>query len=304
MEQDQQQLFATRGERRTAGWARVSHGLHVPVGGSPLHAWRLLLPDDGVFTGVTAAELLGWWMPELPTGYPVFAAVRDGSVRVRRAGIQVSRHPVALPGRLVAGLPVAEPPEVLLACARHLAVLDLVVLVDAALHLKSCTRADIEAVLSQGRRGSPRLRRALRLADHRSESAWESLLRVLHVACDVPVVPQFVVTNRYGDFVARADLRVGETRTLHEYDGGEHRKVERHRRDLRRERALGAQGWTRRGYSAPEVRSQGMVILREADQALGRAHDPRRLRRWSTLLGDSTFSPRGRAELAQRWRLR
>ena len=64
------------------------------------------------------------------------------------------------------------------------------------------------------------LRRALALSDGRSESPWESLRRVLHVVCGVPVEPQFVLLDDHGVFVARGDLRISGTTTLHEYDGG------------------------------------------------------------------------------------
>jgi very-short-patch-repair endonuclease len=275
-----------RGHRRTRAWTRVSHGLHTPTAApEPLAAWQLVLPPSGAFTGITAAREHGWWLPLLPEETPVFAAVPESAGRIRRDGLRVSRHREQLPFVTVRGL------------------LDVVVLVDAALHLESCSRSDVEAVLGGRRKGGPRLSRALALADARSESAWESVLRMLHVACGIPVEPQFVVTDRHGDFVARGDLRVGETRTLHEYDGGEHRLQPRHRADLRRERALGNAGWTRRGYTAAEVTGQGMVILREADQTLGRRHDPRRLRAWSAMLGESTYSPRGRTLLRRRWGL-
>ena len=293
-----------RGHRRTRAWTRVSHGLHMPTAAqSPLEAWQLVLPPSGVFTGITAAREHGWWLPQLPAETPVFAALPEAAGRIRRDGLRVGRHPAPIPFTTAKGLRLAVPAEALLACARHFALLDMVVLVDAALHLGSCSRSDVEEVLGRRRKGGPRLARALSLADERSESAWESVLRMLHVACGIPVEPQFIVTDRHGDFVARGDLRIEGTRTLHEYDGGEHRRKRRHGADLRRERALGNAGWTRRGYTAVEVTGQGMVILREADETLGRRHDPRRLRPWSALLGESTFSPRGRTLLRRRWGL-
>jgi hypothetical protein len=46
------------------------------------------------------------------------------------------------------------------------------------------------------------------LLDGRSESPWESVLRLLHVAADVEVEPQKKIYDEWGNFVARADLWV------------------------------------------------------------------------------------------------
>ncbi|HEX4978123.1 MAG TPA: hypothetical protein VFV40_09690, partial [Nocardioides sp.] len=191
----------------------------------------------------------------------------------------------------------------LLACAADLDLLDVVVLVDAALHLGSCSVAELEEVAGRRRRGAPRLRQALSHVDGRSESAWETLLRVLHSVCGVPVEPQFVLEDEHGSFVARADLRILGTTTIHEYDGGEHRKKARHRKDLARERRIGNVVWTRRGYTDVEVLHQAVAILRDADRSLGRPHRPERIRPWHALLARSLFSPSGTELLRRRWGL-
>ena len=86
------------------------------------------------------------------------------------------------------------------------------------------------------------LRRALALADGRSESPWESVLRLLHVSCGVPVVPQHEVYDD-GVLVARGDLWIRGSRMLHEYDSGSHLERQRQRADLRRGRRLANIGW-------------------------------------------------------------
>jgi hypothetical protein len=80
--------------------------------------------------------------------------------------------------------------ETLLACARDLGLIDLVVLLDCVLHLRLVDRDELERVASQHRRGAPALRRALLLADGRSESPWETILRLFHVVCGLEVWPQ------------------------------------------------------------------------------------------------------------------
>jgi very-short-patch-repair endonuclease len=297
-----------RGHVRSTRYTRLSRGLHLPISQSgdreaELGAWRLLLPPSGCFTNVTAAGVYRWPLPALPSDTPVFAAIHDRENRPRRPGLRVSRHPAPPPRLTRQGLPVAAPAEVLLAAAADLALLDLLPLLDAARHARHCTGAELVAA-SRGRRGSKALRRALAHSDPRAESPWETLLRVFHAACDVPVVPQHEVRTADGGFVARGDLWLSGTRVLHEYDGGVHRDREQHRRDLARERALGLAGWTRRGYTAVDLLRRPQQILREADAALGRAHDPGRLEAWWELLEPSVLTASGRAQLRKRWRLR
>ena len=173
-------------------------------------------------------------------------------------------------------------------------------LIDGALHRGGCTEREIADVAAGRRAGAPLLRRALAYADGRSESPWESMLRMLHVACDVPVEPQHRVFDSYGRFVARGDLWIKGTRVLHEYDGGEHLKRPQQRSDLRRGRDLANIGWVRRGYTSQDVLHQAVSILRDADMSLGRPHRPERVRAWHALLADSLFTPRGMARLQHR----
>lgn len=297
-----------RGYVRLSGWRSVSHGLHMPVPDAEdprieLEAWRLVLPAGGAFTHLTAAREFGWWLPPLPHDTPVFASVPNSGTRPRRSGLVVSRHTQPIPVEPRQGLPFVTAEEALLACARDLGLLDMVVLVDAALHLGPCTSATIAEAASLRRRGATGLSAALKLADARSESAWESLLRLLHVVCDVPVDPQVEIFDDGGLLLARADLRIRGTNTLHEYDGGEHRKKSRQRKDLARERRLGDTLATRRGYTDQEVLHQGVSILRDADRSLGREHRPERIRAWHALLAESLFTPSGTRRLRQIWRL-
>ena len=173
------------------------------------------------------------------------------------------------------GLRVARPAEILLSAAHDLGLLDVVVLVDVALH-RHCTLPELWAAANRCRRGAPRLRMALRYADGRAESLWESVLRVLHQACDVPVELQCVIPDDAGSF--RVDLRVVGTRRLVEYDGADHRYRERHGKDLARERAFHRLGWQRYGYTSPVLLYHGLAVLRDADEALAREHDPTRIR--------------------------
>jgi very-short-patch-repair endonuclease len=267
---------------------------------SDLHAWQLVLPPTGRFTHLTAAAAHGWWLPPLPDALPVFAAVDRRSTRPVRSGLHVVRTDAGAAVRELGGLRVDPPTEVLLACARDLGLLDLVMLVDSALHLAACSYDELAGVVATRRKGARLLGRALDHSDGRAESAWESILRMLHVSCDVAVEPQHELSSIEGELVARADLLLVGTRTIHEYDGDVHLSREQQQSDLARSRRLAAAGVVRRGYTSYDVLRRPVTVLRDADLALGREHDPGRIRPWYRWLEASLLTPAGRQRLLDR----
>lgn len=303
-----------RGEIRVRGFRRVSHGLFVTErpGLSPddeflrdLRAWCLVLPDGAVFTHVTAARLLGWRLPHLPHPIPVFAAVHGTERRPRRPGLICSRLVNAGEGstpRSVQGLPVDSPEEILLRAARDLSHLDLVVLLDSARALGHVDPDRMATVLASRRPGTRALAAAYSASDPRSESAGETILRVFHAVMGVDVVPQVDLLDETLRVIARADLMVRGTRSLHEYDGAGHRSGVQHRSDLRRERALAQAGYVRRGYTLDDLLNHAAAVMHELDQALRRTHRPRRLRRWRAMVDRSAYSRAGQERLINRWR--
>lgn len=295
------------GHVRRRDYVQLSYGLHIPRElaedeAARLEAWALVLPPTGCFTGVTAAGAYGWPLPALPPDAPVFAAVHKEEGRPRRAGLRVVRQSAPPARRRHRGLPLATPEEALLVAARDFGLVDLCLMVDAACRGRFATPEGLRAACA-GRTGGPMLARTLEFADARAESAWETILRLFHVACEIPVEPQYEVRGPDGELIARGDLRIAGTRVLHEYDGAVHRDRQQHQVDLARERGLGNIRWTRRGYTARTILRQPLQILREADDALGREHDPGRLEGWYALLKDSTLSPSGMARLRRRWKL-
>lgn len=266
-------------------------------------AWqRDALPEHACFGALTAAVLRGWWLPPLPEWLPIFVAQTWVAAPPQHRQLIVTRHRRIPEADHIDGLRVAVPGETLLGCARFLGLLDVVVLLDGAL-AAGVPLASIRRAAAQRRRGAPRLRRALLLCDGRSESAWETMLRLFHVAVDCPVTPQFVVYAGDGTFLARGDLRIGGRRVLHEYDGESHLDRRRRRIDLRRERRLGNGDWLRRGYTAEDLLLQPAGILRDIDLTLGREHDPDRLQVWYALLRESLFSSTGAEQLRRRLKL-
>lgn len=297
--------MAVRGRPRLQGWERLSHGLYVTKAPprrfiDDLRAWSLVLPATAAFTHLTAAELKGWWLPDAPP-HPVFAAMSRSDPRPRRSGLYVCRHPNSYPMTITAdGLKVTSAAETLLACARDLGTLDVVIMADSALRSGGVTMIELKIAASQRRRGAPRLRHVIPLLDPRSESPWESVLRVLHRAADIPVEPQHVIVDEYGQFLARADLWITGTRRIHEYDGAVHREAEVHHRDLKRERNLIMSDWQRFGFTSAHILNEGAAIIRSVDHLLGRPWDSRRLA-WEELLNESMFRRTGRARALRKW---
>jgi very-short-patch-repair endonuclease len=290
------------GPRPRSGWSSLTRGVHVRPDADAvqrLRAWQFALPFWSSFTSLTAAQVRGWWLPPLPASLPMFVA-SGRSARISRPGVDVCRHNVLPPWGLVHGVRVPSPAETVLACARDLELLDVVLIGDAALHSGDVTREDLIVTSRLRRRGSPLLRRAIPLMDGRAESIFEGLLRILHVACGIEVEPQHLIVAEDGTVIGRADLLVCGTRMLHEFDGGHHRSTVQQRDDLRRHRRLLAAGYQRRGFTAPDVLLVPLGVLRDADASLGRVHDPGRIKVWYSLLQESLFTASGRRRLERR----
>ena len=235
-----QDVNPVRGCAPSSRWRRLARGVWLPPADAPslddrLRAWTLVLPPTGGFTHLTAAEAYGWWLPEAPP-HPVFAAMPSVEPRPRHPGLRVFRHPCPPALQEVRGLRLTTPAETLLALARDLAPLDLIVLADSAVRQGDVTIDELARVATgTRRRGAPALRALLPLIDERSESAWESIMRLLHWTADIPVEPQHTLVDGGGAFIARADLWLCGTRRVHEYDGGGHRDPEVHEADLTRD---------------------------------------------------------------------
>jgi hypothetical protein len=292
-----------RGQRLPADWVRVTRGAARSADcddefRATLRALQMVLPGDVHFTHLTAARLREWWLPPLPERLPLFVS-SGRRTRIRRPNLVAIRK--SEPGNVtkIDGVRVASPAAVLTDCARDLSVLDLTCLIDSA--RRSRDLADEEVAGLGGRhRGGRALALAASRSDHRAESVYEVLLRELHRCVDAATIPQFEVTDAEGNFVARGDLFLVGTQDLHEMDGSGHFERSQYRKDRKRERRLGHADWKRRGYTSDDVLHQAITILRDIDVALGRPHDPSRIREWHELLRQSCFTPAGVTRLSER----
>jgi hypothetical protein len=287
-------------------WTSPTHGVYLLAADADdlaarCRAVQLALPDDAVFSHLTAAALRGWWLPSIRI--PLIAVSNAAAPHLNRRGVYIRRCDVPASQRLRRdGLRVASAERTLVELAEDLSLLDLVVAVDAALHLEDITEASLLRALVPGRRGVCTLRQALALADNRSESPWETVLRLVHVLGGIDVTPQYVVTDSHGEPVARGDLRVGNSRRLHEYDGAVHREGGQHGADLGRDKALARVQWERYGYTAKEIRVAPGQILRDAEDVLGLQHDPGRVAAWLAEFRRCSLAPAGWHALVRRLR--
>jgi very-short-patch-repair endonuclease len=297
--------FTSRSLRRSPAFVHPVHGVaQLASSGDDLastcRAIARVLPDGTVFTHVTSALLRGWWMPMTDT-VPIVACTDKETTHHDRRGVCVRRCDIPAGHRQLLGdIAVASPEWTIVELSEHLALLDLVAVIDSALHLGHTTVDAIRATMRPGRRGVRVLRRALDLCDGRSESWWETMLRLVHVLSGFDVDPQERILNRAGVEIARVDLRIRGTSRVAEYDGAGHREKVQHQDDLRREKALNREGVERYGYIATEIVGGARQIVRDAEDATGRPHVDSRADVWLAEAALASITLRGRAALARR----
>jgi hypothetical protein len=273
------------GRLRRVAWRRVSRGLYIPRAETNLAdlaaAMALVLPRASGFGHLTSAALRGWWLPHRLPPHVLLATTRSG-VHVQRAGLYVRRSRVAEVEE-VGGVLCVTTAHTLVELARDLSLLDLVPCVDRAL-ADGVTEDQVRAAL----------------ADPRSESWWESVLRLQHVLVGLGPVECQPEIWADGVLVARADLHLVGTNRYPECDGGEHRDRDRHDHDLGRDKAMARLGLDRYGYTTSEIAYCPQLVIRDAEDARGLPRDDARLRTWWQLARPSSLTGSGRTRLAAR----
>ncbi len=214
----------------------------------------------GVPTGIGAARLLAFddgaspFVPELILP----RAVR----RDQRAGVRL-RWPLLLPTDVTVrhGIPCVTARRALADLSARLGYAEVLVLADAALRTGACQADELVAIAGPRPRGG---RRALRVADARAESPFESRLRAELIQARVPPPVLQHVVRADGRFVARVDFAWPDIRLAVEADGaGVHASAAALQGDLRRQNAVLRAGWTMLRFTwadlgriAPVVRAE------------------------------------------------
>ena len=245
-------------------WQRLLRGTYAP--GCVVPDLRLraaaaarVLPDHAIVADRCLLWLLG--VDVLPPGPPVLeVVVPRGAVVPRRRDLRARSADV--PARDVVRLgplavPCLRPRRAVADLLRLLPLVEAVVVADAVQH---SGLAGVDALRDElqghaGLKGVVQARRALELGDRRAESPPESRLRFALCEAGLAPVPQFVVLDTDGRFVARVDLALPEHRVALEHDGqAVHDRADAFVADRRRQNALVAAGWTVLRFTAADLR--------------------------------------------------
>lgn len=134
--------------------------------------------------------------------------------------------------------------------AEELTLYELVAAGDYLIHWRHpiCSVSELRAAVAGrvNRRGRKLLDTALELLNDRAESPPESHLRVLLIETGFPLPSiNHVVTDRFGEFVARTDFSFPAEKVVLEYQGDYHRSNKQQwRADMTRRSKLEAiEGW-------------------------------------------------------------
>jgi hypothetical protein len=228
-------------------------------------AYAARMPEHQMFSHITAAALLGLRLPEglrdgdlhvsslaphrAPRGRGLVGhQVRDSrrpvifSNGVRATGpletwcdlaLQIPRpHRGTEPQETAAAAAQCTPPTRQQHAPRAFALDDLVVMGDGLVRRKAplTSIAEMRAAVGSraGRPGHRSLAQALELIRPNTDSARETMLRLLLVRAGLPEPEINVpIVNEFGAVIAHGDLAFVAQRVLLEYDGGHHRTDER-----------------------------------------------------------------------------
>lgn len=276
----------TLGRLRSKSWATPFHGVRIDRAAdvdlrTSCRALTAVARVRVVISDQSAAAVYDWWLPRRVNA-PLEMSVEPGN-SIERPGVRCHRRVIdAKDLREVDGLLLTSPVRTILDLAAQLPLIDLVVVMDSAMKKKTCTREQLVArAHDRGVRGIVMYRRALPLCDGLSESAMETLMRLLIVLSGLPAPrPQVKIYNEFQEFVARADLHAHGVRAAFEYDGGGHDEPVVHARDMKQWRDLRAAGYEVFPYTAAELFGTPQQIVVDYQRVLGLPIDASAVNGW------------------------
>lgn len=226
-----------------------------------VRAIALVLPPSAAFSHHTAAQLLQLPLPASNTR-PLHVTVARRGQRGRRKAVRWHLgdvEPVA-----VSGLPVTDLGRTWLDLGPHLNLQELVAVADVVL------RRGEKLQVPRGVRAAQRLRQSLALADPRSRSPQESMLRVqMHQAgLPAPALNQDIIHE--GEWIGCGDF-VWERYGLYlEYDGAHHEDPEQRHQDAQTRNRLGQLGWRVRVLTSRMMDHPNEVVAMIAEELRAR----------------------------------
>jgi hypothetical protein len=266
----------TRHQLRSGTYRRVLHGVYAHPTVSIDHsvvarAASLLMPEGSAVGGSSAAWWHGGPLPEATA--PVTVLLPEGSEWTGPRGVRVHRARIR-PRDIVDmdGVPCATASRTAWDVCALEPVRTAVAALDGMLRHGAVTSSGLQELARTGGRkwGAAKVRRAVSLADARSESPPESWLRVAFALAGLPpTVPQYQVIEN-GVFLGRVDFAWPDARLIVEYEGAHHFDGLQIRRDDARIARLIAAGWRVIRLSAPDLRNMDAVVERVAAALAGR----------------------------------
>lgn len=258
-------------------WRRLFKDVYVHKAVDLTHltmcrAVAVLLPQRAAVSGASAAHLLGADVvgPHSPVEITVPRELRMPC----HPGV-VTRYSELRPDDIVYphGVPATTSVRTAFDLARGRRLDEAVVGLDALIHACGVGLDAVAAYARDGRQrwhGARRLVDALALAAPGAESPMETRLRLAITRAGLPMpVLQHRVWDDAGTFVARLDLAYVESRLGIEYDGEAHLAPDAVRRDLRRQNALRAVGWTLLRFTADDVLRHPARMVHQVCAAAG-----------------------------------
>lgn len=249
------------------GLVRVTRGVWRPAASVDDLAGRVAAllsaaPDGTVVGGLAVGQLRGLWLPEEFTG-PIELLLR-GDIEVPHAHAHskrrefLDRRRKLLPDEIeiVDGLPMTSLARTWVDLGERLSMPDLVAAGDSALRAgASLDQLAMMAARARRRGGIVRVRAALPLLNARSRSRPESHLRYALVSSGLPEpAVNEPIHDQYGQWLGEPDLSYDDVQLAIEYNGADHAKVRRMRRDITREVDIGFRGrWRTVTFGPVEV---------------------------------------------------
>jgi hypothetical protein len=207
-----------------------------------LRAALLAAPPGSVVSHLTALRWYGYELGEL---LPMHVSSRT-TTHSRQGNLTAHRRGDPIRSRMLRGIPVTDADRTLVDLAYDVSIPELIQAIEWMMHRGFTTLISLTAyALDHHLRGVRRVRDVIGFVREGSESPMESLVRLMIRFAHLPEpVPNLVLRDEHGHFLARGDLVYARWKVLVEYDGMHHERDPRQRqRDIGRRERLERAGW-------------------------------------------------------------
>lgn len=226
-----------------------------------LRAALLVAPRGSVVSHVTALRLYGF---ELGVLLPLHLSSRS-TTHSRHDELVTHRRQDHIRVRVLRGIPVTEPARTLVDLAYDVKVPQLIEAIEWMMHRGLTTIDGLAAfALEQHLRGVRRVRDVIGFVRQGSESPMETRVRLMIRFAHLPEpVPNVVLHDVAGRFLARGDLVYETLKVLVEYDGWHHeRDGGQRQRDIGRRERLEAAGWVVIIITSEDLKTPREIVTR------------------------------------------